>query len=246
MFFSISGKSDEEHKRLRIVYYIELTKYELMFTLRITIALLLATTVAMAQTPIDISVISPKKSEALPDTFQNVLSLGQMTFNMPKGTTPIPLVKNMQMHYEYAIKFKDIPFEVRYAVAPIGYTVAEAYTGGKGVTPRTGDERLSKTSSMVIAINVGGGKPDPNMGSREFPPEAVKKEFGADWGSTTMIDLQNDSFGTEYKYCMMITLHKNDVADGYIFYLSDTKEHLMGYLNEYIAKTGAFYAMKFK
>lgn len=84
------------------------------------------------------------------------------------------------------------------------------------------------------------------MGSKDFPPEAVKQEFGADWGSTTIIEIQNDSFGTSYKYCMMTTLHKNDIADAYIFYLSDTKENLMTLLTEYVAKTGAFYALKFK
>jgi hypothetical protein len=216
-----------------------------MLALKISIALMLATTVAKAQTPVDLQAISPKKAVALPDTFQNVLKLAQMSFSMPKDAIPIPLVKNRQMHYEYAITFEDKPFEVRYSVAPIGYTVAEAYTGGKGVTPRKGDEKLSRTSAVVIAINVGGGTPGPNMGSKDFPPEAVKQEFGADWGSTTIIELQNDSFGTSYKYCMMTTLHKNEVADAYIFYLSDTKENLMTLLTEYIAKTGAFYALKF-
>lgn len=217
-----------------------------MLALKISIALTLATTVAIAQTPVDLQAISPKKVVALSDTFQNVLKLAQMSFTTPKDAIPIPVVKNMQMHYEHAITFKDKPFEVRYSVAPIGYTVAEAYTGGKGITPRKGDELLSRTSAVVIAINVGGGTPSPNMGSKQFPPEAVKQEFGADWGSTTMIELQNDSFGTSYKYCMMTTLHKNDVADAYIFYLSDTRENLMTLLTEYIAKTGAFYALKFK
>ena len=217
-----------------------------MLALKISIALMLATTVAIAQTSVDLQTISPKKAVALPDTFQNVLKLAQMSFTMPKDAISIPLVKNMQMHYEYAITFKDKPFEVRYSVAPLGYTVAEAYTGGKGVTPRKGDEKLSRTSAVAIAINVGGGNPSPNMGSKDFPPEAVKQEFGADWGSTTIIELQNDSFGTSYKYCMMTTLHKNEVADAYIFYLSDTKENLMTLLTEYVAKTGAFYALKFK
>jgi hypothetical protein len=217
-----------------------------MLALRISIALIVATTVATAQTPVNLNAISPEKVVALSDTFQNVLKLAEMSFKMPKDAISIPLVNNMQMHYEYAITFKDKPFEVRYSVAPMGYSVAEAYIGGKGITPRKKDEVLSKTSAVVIAINVGGGTPSPTMGSKAFPPEAVKKEFGADWGSTTIIELQNNSFGTPYKYCMMVTIHKNEVADAYIFYLSDTKENLMGYLNEYIAKTGAFYALKFK
>src|SRR5215217_45409 len=103
-----------------------------MKTLKIFALLLLTVVVANAQSSTDVSGVT---KSALPDTFQNVLDLAQMTFLMPKGAIPIPIVKNRQMHYEYAITFKDQPFEVRYSIAPVGYTVAEAYTGGKGITP---------------------------------------------------------------------------------------------------------------
>ena len=159
---------DDEQIKSGIVYYIQSTKYDLMLAIKISIALMLATTATKAQTPIDSKVVVPQRSVVLPDTFKNVLNLAQMTFTMPKEAIPIPLVKNMQMHYEYAITFKDKPFEVRYAVAPIGYSVAEAYTGGKGITPRKENEMMSRTSAVVIAINVGGGKPGPNMGSKDF------------------------------------------------------------------------------
>lgn len=186
--------------------------------------------------------------KAYPDTFQNMLNLAQMTFEMPKGAIPIPIVKNIQMHYEYALTFKDQPFEVRYSVAPLGYSVAEAYVGGKNVTPRKNPaEGLNPQAiSAAVAINVAGGKPTQGMGSRPFPPEAVKREFGADWGATTIIPLGNNSFGTDYKYCIMISLFKKDVANAYIMYLSDTKENAEKLLKELIAFKGAFYALKFK
>lgn len=215
-----------------------------MKALKTFILLILTGGILNAQSPAN--TVKP----ALPDTFQNVLNLGQMTFTMPKDAIPVPVVKNKQMHYEYAVTFKDQPFEVRYSVAPVGYTVAEAYTGGKGVTPHKNekieDEFGAKVNSTVVAMNVAGGTATQGMGSNPFPPEAVKKEFGADWGSTTIIPIGNNSFGTEYKFCIMVTLFKKDAATAYIMYLSDTKENIMKLMGELIAKTGSFYALKFK
>lgn len=218
-----------------------------MKTLKIFALLLLTVVIANAQSSTDVSGVT---KSALPDTFQNVLDLAQMTFIMPKDAIPIPIVKNKQMHYEYAITFKDQPFEVRYSIAPVGYTVAEAYTGGKGITPhkeaKVEDEFGAKVTSTVVAMNVAGGRPTQGMGSNPFPPEAVKKEFGADWGSTTIIPLGNNFFGTEFKFCVMVTLFKKDVASAYVMYLSDTRENVIKLMGELVAKTGGFYALKFK
>ncbi len=215
-----------------------------MKALRIFALLVLISNIANAQSSTE------NVKPALPDTFQNVLDLAKMTFAMPKDAISIPVVKNRQMHYEYAITFQNQPFEVRYAVGPMGYTMAEAYTGGKGITPHIeptlNGELGAKMLSTTVALNVAGGTETPGMGSNPFPPEAVKKEFGADWGSTTIIPIGNNSFGTEYKFCVMVTLFKKDVAQAYVMYLSDTKENLMKLMGELIAKTGAFYALKFK
>ena len=215
-----------------------------MKILKICLLLVLASSMLNAQPNQSSESIKP----AFPDTFQNVLNLAQMTFKMPKDAIPIPIKENNQMHYEYAITFKDQPFEVRYSVAPIGYTVAEAYTGGKNITPRknTMNEMKPEVISTAVAINVAGGKPTQGMGSNPFPPEAVKREFGADWGSTTLIPLGNNSFGTDYKFCIMVSLFKKNVANAYIMYLSDTKENAAKLMKELIAFPGSFYALKFK
>ena len=215
-----------------------------MKILKICLLLVLTSSMLNAQPNQSSESIKP----AFSDTFQNVLNLAQMTFKIPKDAIPIPIKENNQMHYEYAITFKDQPFEVRYSVAPVGYTVAEAYTGGKNVTPQknTMGEMKPEAISIAVAINVAGGKPTQGMGSNPFPPEAVKREFGADWGSTTLIPLGNNSFGTDYKFCIMVSLFKKNVANAYIMYLSDTKENAAKLMKELIAFPGSFYALKFK
>jgi hypothetical protein len=59
-----------------------------------------------------------------------------------------------------------------------------------------------------------------------FPSAAVKKEFNADVGASAFFEL-NCSFGKNYKYGQMVILHKDNVADVIITYLSNDKtKHL--------------------
>ncbi|TSJ43382.1 hypothetical protein FO440_04085 [Mucilaginibacter corticis] len=174
--------------------------------------------------------------------FKKVLDDGQMVFTMPPGFGATPIVKNRQMHYEFAIKSIDKPYEIRYSIAPMTIkALADMYARDKSK-----EELTAKTLSMTVALNVGGGGWDPTMGFGPFPPQSVKSEFGADWGGTWFINVKNNSFGTEYKYCGMTTLHKSGVADAYIMYLCNSKEDLITLMKENMKIDGLFYALKFK
>jgi hypothetical protein len=180
--------------------------------------------------------------------FLNLLDETGMIFHKPNGTTQIPVVKNMQMRYDFAVKYPDKPLEIRYAIGSLKDRVAE-YTAWKN-NPKPGETRvdpntLAKSMAYVISLNVGGGSMDPSISFNPFPPDAVKAEFGADWGGTSIIPIKNTSFGTDYKWCLMLVLHKNSVADSYVFYLTDTREHLNTLLKDNAAMA-SFYALKFK
>jgi hypothetical protein len=146
-----------------------------MKTLRIFVLLVLISNIAPAQSSTE------NVKTALPDTFQKVLDLAKMTFAIPKDAISIPVVKNRQMHYEYAITFQNQPFEVRYSVGPMGYTMTEAYAGGKGITPqiepKLNNEFGARILSTTVALNVAGGTETQGMGSNPFPPEALKKNL---------------------------------------------------------------------
>jgi hypothetical protein len=175
--------------------------------------------------------------------FTKELEDGKMVFHMPPGFVQTPVVKNMQMHYELALKSVDRPYEIRYSIAPM---TIKALAGMYEKKDKSGEELTAKTISMTVAINVGGGVMDPNIGFGQFPPEAVKKEFGADWGGTWFIPVKNNSFGTDYKYCGMTVLHKSGAADAYIMYLCNSKEDLVSLMKENMRVDGLFYALKFK
>jgi hypothetical protein len=88
---------------------------------------------------------------------------------------------------------------------------------------------------QTVMNNITGGV---DYEYREFDSASVKKEFHADWGATSFVGL-NSEFGKGYSYCMMVTIHKKDVADAYYFYLSKTKENFSENMEPF------FYSLKF-
>jgi hypothetical protein len=68
-------------------------------------------------------------------------------------------------------------------------------------------------------LNMTGGQ-DWEIGA--FPPQAVKREFNADSGGSSFFEF-NSEFGKGYKYGQMIYLHKDNVADVIITYMSNDK-----------------------
>lgn len=143
------------------------------------------------------------------------------------------------MNYEYALKWPGHHFEVRFAIRPldsliINYTQIEK-------TKKAGDYNLNPNimypaSLHAILFNISGGNVG---GAKTFSKDAVKKEFNADWGGTCIFPVSGE-FGKGYNTCMAIALHKNNLGDAYIFYLSNSANN---YQSELLP---VFYALKFK
>jgi hypothetical protein len=91
--------------------------------------------------------------------FSALLDETGMAFNKPAGTIQIPIIKNMQMHYEFAVKYPDKPLEIRYAIASLKQRVDEYNEWKKN--PKPGDTRIdpntmAKSMAYVVSLNVGG------------------------------------------------------------------------------------------
>jgi hypothetical protein len=159
-------------------------------------------------------------------SFVELLQESQMVFQKPEGLVEVAVMKNDQMNYEYALKYPDKKFEVRYAIRPLGAMIVQYKENLKNKKP--GDvfmdpNVLYPTLFQAIALNVSGGK---ESYKEDFDKNAIKEEFKADWGSITFFEV-GKSYSQEYKYCLMMAIHKDNCADAYIFYLSDDKERLM-------------------
>lgn len=160
----------------------------------------------------------------LPPKFNNNLERGQLIFTEPEGFFPVDIIENKNMPYEYALKHNSKNFEVRYAIRPLDELLKDYEKKEKN--KKEGDinihpNNLYKTLLQSTTMNISGGYlPEIVV----FDSLAVRQEFNADWGATTYVEVRN-AFGANYKYCITVAIHKNNVADAYLFFLSDNTEN---------------------
>ena len=158
--------------------------------------------------------------------FKSFLAECGMYIEIPSGFIESEIVENDDMNYEYALKYPDKDFVIRYAIRPITYKVY----ANEDVKNELEEQKGFRNSQYeiifkTVMLNLTGGK---EYNYSVFDTEAVRSEFNADWGATTFVDLNPDGeFGNGFKYCMMITIHKHDIADAYYFYLANTKDQFM-------------------
>ena len=144
------------------------------------------------------------------------------------------------MDYEYAVRVLGKHVEIRYAIRPLNQLLVE-YRQAKAKGEAAVDpNQLYSSLLTVVALNVSGGD-EPT--TKDFPSEAVQQEFGADWGTTTMVRAGKE-FGPKYAKCMIVALHKQNAADAYCFYLFDKPDDLGPLLDSPTAD--AFHALRFQ
>ena len=173
------------------------------------------------------------------DQFNELLTRGDLIFTQPENFTSVGIVDQNNMQYEYALKHNSKNFEVRCAIRPLDELIKtydkkekNKKEGDINIHPNT----LYKTLLQSTTMNISGGYL-PEM--VVFDSLAVRQEFNADWGATTYVEVGN-AFGANYKYCITVAIHKNNVADAYLFFLSDNTENF-----DDIMLT-AFHSLKFK
>jgi hypothetical protein len=57
-----------------------------------------------------------KSNNSLPETFNELLKRSGLVFDSPLGLIPVKIIENRQMNYEYALKYPNKNFEIRYAI----------------------------------------------------------------------------------------------------------------------------------
>lgn len=184
-------------------------------------------------------VLSAFKSDNLPTSFTNLLTRAQITFMPPGGLMEVEPIENSQMHYQYALKFPDKNFEVRYTVRPLDSMITQYndwLKNKKAGTGRVDPNKLHAAALYAIMMNISNGSRPPQI--KAFDSVAVRKEFNADWGATGVC-VPGGDFARGYKYCEVVAIHKDNMADAYCFYLSDDVSYFQTLL------IPIFHAMKF-
>ena len=196
------------------------------------IGLFVLTLIVSAFTTSDKKVKIIKVSE-----FQKYVDTIGLKFIMPPNFKETSVKENKDLWYSFAIKDKNADFEVRYSVWSLQPTVEQFNkckldTNCFMLSPNV----LYKGRIQSNVLNMTGGQ-DIEVGT--FPPQAVKEEFNADNGGSAFFQFNCD-FGKGYKFGQMVYLHKDNVADVIITYMSNDKSTHSDLMDK------SFHALTFK
>ena len=154
------------------------------------------------------------------EEFKKEAELSGLHFEMPIGYTIKAVKENGDLQYSFAIINSERTMEVRYSLFPMKEMLAEYEKSKK--TPNAVMINPNKLHNAIMSangLNMTSGK-DVNIG--DFPPQAVKEEFNADYGGSSFFEF-NCEFGKGYKYGQCVCLHKENVADVLITFMSNDK-----------------------
>lgn len=155
------------------------------------------------------------------DEFQAMIDSVGLSFTMPPDYKVTAIKENHDLGYDFAIKNTKADFEVRYSIWSLKPTLEE-YRKCKLDSAHCMMIDPNKIYSGRAMSNVANMTAGASMEFGPFPPAAVKKEFNGDKGGSAFFEFKCE-FGKGYKYGQMVVLHKDNVADVIITYMSNDK-----------------------
>jgi len=159
-------------------------------------------------------------SQELPQEFRRQLDQAGLQFTLPPGfglTAPIP---NDSVAYHCAIALPEPKLEIRYHIVALK---REPLPAGFTSVASVNLNAMHDTYLAALIYNVADRVlADPNP----LPTEAVQAEFNANRGAICRLVLKPDAFSAGFNECMLLALHRDDLADVYIFYMFDKFEQV--------------------
>ena len=148
--------------------------------------------------------------EVMPDeTFIRELDDGGLVFRetLLKDFAPAPIIDNEHMNYELAARRAQPDLEIRYAIRTFDPSPRE---------PTVAPEAMAGPMLTATLLNITAQQSDI-LDFTEFPPDAVKNEFNADWGATALV-IPKKEFSADFDTCMVVYIYKKRVG-AFMFYL---------------------------
>lgn len=154
------------------------------------------------------------------EEFQKQAAESGLQFNIPPGYKIKEVKKNRDLQYTFAIINSEETMEVRYSLFPMKQMLEE-YEKSK----KDPNVVMVNPNNIYIGLMTANGMnmtngTMPDIG--DFSPKAVKKEFNADYGGNSFFEF-NCEFGKGYKYGQFVCLHKENVADVIITFMSNDR-----------------------
>ena len=151
--------------------------------------------------------------------FSLMLKKAKMKFVLPPEYIAADVVPDEQQNYHHAIRHRSLKMEVRYYIDPLDMAAYRRSLEPGSNIRLVNPNNLHGMVTQTIVENLTGTSKVRSAGT--FPPAAVKNEFGADWGASYLLMPVTGKFGAGFKLVSLVVLHREDVADAYIFFLFD-------------------------
>lgn len=78
---------------------------------------------------------------------------------------------------------------------------------------------------MIAQIKILSGNNEAHLKLREFEEEAFNEDFIGDAGGICFLDVSTEG-NSEYKYAIVMAIHRNFQADVFVTFLGNDKEKL--------------------
>lgn len=158
---------------------------------------------------------------SLPAEFEQLLQETGMRFAQPDGFESVPVITDQGWVYHHAVRSPSRNLEIRYRIDSLPRLAAERAHVQQGMTVLASVDlnQIHRANAVATLFNLSGGQDRP---LNAFPAEAVRAEFGADWGAIADFVLPQHGSGDEYRVGVLIALHRDDRADAYVLGLLRT------------------------
>lgn len=172
-------------------------------------------------TTIALSLLAQNPSKA---QFDSLLVRAKIDFNMPDSCQEIAIEFMHKIPHNYAVGPTDSSFQIRYWVSPLDTWFANYDKKSKKEKEKSmHPDALCKSMMILAVLNASGNK------SRDYQvsqfPELTKQAYNADWDAVALVESGWPDEG--YAYCYILSLHKDGVADIYIYVLANKKEDIL-------------------
>ncbi|MSQ50337.1 MAG: hypothetical protein EXR28_00470 [Betaproteobacteria bacterium] len=152
---------------------------------------------------------------SLPEEIELLSRETGMVFTQPEGFTPIAVTLNEVWAYHHAVLSPSCNLEIRYRIDSLPRLAAQRAGLQQGMTLVASVEtnEIYRANAAATLFNLSGGQDRP---FNPFPAEAVRAEFGADWGAIADFLLPQRNPDDGYRVGLLIALHRDNRADAYV------------------------------
>ena len=159
-----------------------------------------------------------------PAQFVALLSQAHMIFRRPAEFSASEVSAGAGVACHHAITLSEPKLEIRYQIVPrpahdpVFKPIASANT--QAVPEMMLTALIANSAERVLSA------PNP------LPAEAVRAEFGADWGAVCRLSLKASAFGGGFRECLLLALYRQDMGSAFQFFLFDDFEKAKGAIND--------------